>query len=157
MSSGAGWSLAVTAMINTLLLWIRLFLTKLFSVSLEVSYTHHLLGFFLPGPPPPLLFSLQLNHILCSVVSPDRSVPPGSREDKNVQARVLRLCVAFCSSSPIASSLCTMVSLRGGCVLSILSIPWFTSPWESRCYNPLVSPNWQDFCVCFPPPIFISL
>lgn len=135
ISHGAGWSVAVTAVINTSLLRIRLFLVELFSIP-EVSYTHRLTGF---SPPAPLSFAIRPDPWFCSVSS--RNITWGAMKMSCAdRADVPR--TAFCSYNPFPWAmqiypLCSLVLLRR----------------EVRCCNPLVSPNNGRIFVCFPPPV----
>lgn len=123
MSPEAGWSVAVTAVISTSLLWIRLFLIELFSIP-EVSYIHHLTGF---SPPASLSFAIRPDPWFCSVSS--RNITWGAMKMSRADgADVPR--AAFCSYHPFQWAmqicpLCSPILLRR----------------EAKCCNPLVSPN----------------
>lgn len=139
MSSGAGWSFAVRVMINTLLLWIRLFLTKLFSVSLEVSYTPHLLRFSPTGPPLFFFFAIKPDPLFCSVSRQECSSRQPRRQ-KHAGKGVASLPGFLLLFSHRQLPTHGARSERWLCpIQTIHSLVHLPLKRESRCCNPLVS------------------
>lgn len=130
MSPGAGWSVAVTAVINTSLLWIRLFLVESFSIQPEVSYIHRLTGF--SPPPVPLSFAIRSNPLFCSVSSRNLTWKGVKMSCARAWGWCPKICVLLLPPVPMGNAhtmqicpLCSPVLLRR----------------EARCCNPLVSLN----------------